>query len=62
MDISTDKKDFFLFAFTYSKPNFKGEIKIKLINDYRIDFKSVETIFISNKPITLILNHLKKFL
>ena len=53
MDISTDKKDFFLFAFTYSKPNFKGEIKIKLINDYRIDFKSVETIFIEEDKILI---------
>jgi len=46
MDISIDKEDFFLFAYTFSKPNFKGEIKIKLINDYNIDFKSIETIYI----------------
>ena len=46
MDISTDKNDFFLFAHTYSKSNFKGEIKIKLINNFIIDFKLIETIFI----------------
>ena len=53
MDISTNKKDFFLFAFTYSKSNFKGEIKIKLINNYRIDFKSIETIFIEEDKILI---------
>ena len=53
MDISTNKKDFFLFAFTYSKSNFKGEIKIKLINDYGIDFKSIETIFIEEDKILI---------
>ena len=53
MDISSHKKDFFLFAFTYSKPNFKGEIKIKLINNYRIDFKSIETIFIEEDKILI---------
>jgi len=53
MDISTNKKKFFLFAFTYSKSNFKGEIKIKLINDYRIDFKSIETIFIEEDNILI---------
>jgi len=46
MDLSTDKKDFFLFGFTYSKANFKGELKIKLIKNYSIDFKSIETLFI----------------
>ena len=46
MDLSTDKKDFFLFGFTYSKSNFKGELKVKVINNYSIDFKSIETIFI----------------
>tara|TARA_B100000575_G_scaffold68270_1_gene52793 strand:+ start:5107 stop:5640 length:534 start_codon:yes stop_codon:yes gene_type:complete len=46
MDISIDKDDFFLFAHTFSKSNFKGEIKIKLINHYNIDFKSIETIYI----------------
>ena len=53
MDISTNKKDFFLFAFTHSKSNFKGEIKIKLINNYRIDFKSIETIFIEEDKILI---------
>ena len=53
MDISTNKKDFFLFAFTYSKSNFKGEIKIKLINNYKIDFKSIETIFIEEDKILI---------
>ena len=65
MDISTDKNDFFLFAFTYSKSNFKGEIKIKLINNYRIDFKSIETIFIEEDKILIPyklkkIKHLKK--
>ena len=46
MDLSTDKKDFFLFGFTYSKSNFKGELKVKVTNNYSIDFKSIETIFI----------------
>ena len=53
MDISTNKKDFFLFAFTHSKSNFKGEIKIKLINDYRIDLKSIEVIFIEEDNILI---------
>ena len=53
MDISTDKKDFFLFAFTHSKSNFKGEIKIKLINNYNIDFNSIETIFIEEDNILI---------
>ena len=48
MDISIDKDEFFLFAYTFSKSNFKGEIKIKLINDYNIDFKSIETIYIED--------------
>ena len=46
MDLSTDKKDFFLFGFTYSKSNFKGELKVKVINNYSIDIKSIKTIFI----------------
>ena len=46
MDLSTDKKDFFLFGFTYSKSNFKGELKVKVINNYSIDLKSIETIFL----------------
>ena len=46
MDLSTDKKDFFLFGFTYSKSNFKGELKVKVTNNYSIDLKSIETIFI----------------
>ena len=53
MDISTDKKNFFLFAFTHLKSNFKGEIKIKLINNYSIDFKSIETIFIEEDNILI---------
>ena len=65
MDVSTDKKDFFLFAFTHSKSNFKGEIKIKLINNYTIDFKSIETIFIEEDNILVPykiknIKHLKK--
>jgi len=65
MDISTDKKNFFLFAFTHSKSNFKGEIKIKLINNYSIDFKSIETIFIEEDNILIPyklkkIKHLKK--
>ena len=53
MDISTDKKDFFLFAFIHPKSNFKGEIKIKLINNYKMDFKSIETIFIEEDNILI---------
>ena len=65
MDIFTDKKDFFLFAFTHHKSNFKGEIKIKLINNYNIDFKSIETIFIEEDNILIPyklknIKHLKK--
>tara|TARA_B100000902_G_C27079657_1_gene798243 strand:- start:172 stop:705 length:534 start_codon:yes stop_codon:yes gene_type:complete len=65
MDISTDKKDFFLFAFTHSKSNYKGELKIKLINNYAIDFKSIETIFIEEDNILIPyklkkIKHLKK--
>ena len=46
MDLSSDRKDFFLFGFTYPKSNFKGELKVKVINNYSIDLKSIETIFI----------------
>ena len=53
MDISTDKKDFFLFAFIHPKSNFKGDIKIKLINNYNIDFKSIATIFIEEDNILI---------
>ena len=53
MDISTDKNDFFLFAYTHSKCNFKGELKIKLINNYIIDFKSIKTIFIEEDNILI---------
>ena len=53
MDISTDKKSFFLFAYIHPKSNFKGEIKIKLINNYTIDFKSIETIFIEENNILI---------
>ena len=53
MDISTDKKDFFLFAFTYSKSNFKGNIKIKLVNNYDINLKSIDTIFIEEDNILI---------
>ena len=65
MDISTDKKDFFLFAFTHSKSNFKGELKIKLINNYSIDFKLIETIFIEEDNVLIPyklkrIKHLKK--
>tara|TARA_B100000963_G_scaffold230276_1_gene200895 strand:- start:168 stop:701 length:534 start_codon:yes stop_codon:yes gene_type:complete len=65
MDISSHKKDFFLFAFTHSKSNFKGELKIKIINNYRIDFKSIETIFIEQDNVLIPyklkkIKHLKK--
>ena len=65
MDISTDKKDFFLFAFTHSKSNFKGELKVKLINNYNIDFKLIETIFIEEDNVLIPyklkrIKHLKK--
>ena len=53
MDISTDKKDYFLFAFTHSKSNFKGELKIKLINNYKIDLKSIQTIFIEEDNVLI---------
>ena len=63
MDVSTDKKDFFLFAFIHPKSNFKGDIKIKVINNYNIDFKSVTTIFIEEDNILIPykLKNIKRF-
>tara|TARA_B100000925_G_C21895963_1_gene424990 strand:+ start:167 stop:700 length:534 start_codon:yes stop_codon:yes gene_type:complete len=53
MAVSTDKKDFFLFAISRSKSNFKGEIKVKLVNNYSIDLKSIEVIFIEEDSVLI---------